>query len=180
MPHLFYDLDFTVSVFIVFEGKVLLVHHRKLGRWLPIGGHIALGGVEPKFVRNLLTALDRPDLIDIATGPSGRKQAPVKEFLRETFARRSRSEWESWLADKDVCTAPVLDLKEAFDHPQTAARDMVVRDPDGNLHIGIPIKFRNEPGRIDPELPAMGQHTGSVLGDLGFSAQEIEAASNRS
>jgi len=43
MPHLFYDLDFTVSVFIVYEGKVLLVHHRKLGRWLPVGGHIEIG-----------------------------------------------------------------------------------------------------------------------------------------
>ncbi len=43
MPHLFYDLDFTVSVFVVFEGKVLLVHHRKLGRWLPVGGHIEIG-----------------------------------------------------------------------------------------------------------------------------------------
>ncbi len=43
MAHLFYDLDFTVSVFIVFESRVLLVHHRKLGRWLPVGGHIEIG-----------------------------------------------------------------------------------------------------------------------------------------
>lgn len=43
MPHLFYDLDFTVSVFVVHEGKVLLVDHKKLGRWLPVGGHIDLG-----------------------------------------------------------------------------------------------------------------------------------------
>jgi 8-oxo-dGTP pyrophosphatase MutT (NUDIX family) len=31
---------FTVAVFVVFEGKVLLHHHRKLGMWLPPGGHI--------------------------------------------------------------------------------------------------------------------------------------------
>ncbi|MBI1357258.1 MAG: NUDIX domain-containing protein [Acidobacteria bacterium] len=43
MPHLFYDLDFTVSVFVVHAGRVLLVHHRKLGRWLPVGGHIEIG-----------------------------------------------------------------------------------------------------------------------------------------
>src|SRR3712207_2907004 len=31
---------FTVSVFVVWEGKVLLHFHRKLGMWLPPGGHI--------------------------------------------------------------------------------------------------------------------------------------------
>jgi 8-oxo-dGTP pyrophosphatase MutT (NUDIX family) len=31
---------FTVAVFVVFEGKVLLHYHRKLGMWLPPGGHI--------------------------------------------------------------------------------------------------------------------------------------------
>lgn len=43
MAHIFHDLDYTVSLFIVRDGKVLLVHHRKLGRWLPVGGHIELG-----------------------------------------------------------------------------------------------------------------------------------------
>ena len=43
MAHIFYDLDFTVSVFIVHRERVLLVHHRKLGRWLPVGGHIEIG-----------------------------------------------------------------------------------------------------------------------------------------
>lgn len=32
--------DFTVAVFVVWEGKVLLHLHRKLGMWLPPGGHI--------------------------------------------------------------------------------------------------------------------------------------------
>jgi 8-oxo-dGTP pyrophosphatase MutT (NUDIX family) len=31
---------FTVAVFVVWEGKVLLHHHRKLRMWLPPGGHI--------------------------------------------------------------------------------------------------------------------------------------------
>ncbi|MFA4856005.1 MAG: NUDIX domain-containing protein [archaeon] len=32
--------DFVASGFIVSSGKVLLVRHRKLGLWLPVGGHI--------------------------------------------------------------------------------------------------------------------------------------------
>src|SRR5690606_21453185 len=75
--------------------------------------HIVLGGVEHKFVRNLLNALKRPDLIPLAEGPPGPGQEPVKAFLRETFATKTRDEWEAWFADKDVCFAPVLDLHEA-------------------------------------------------------------------
>jgi 8-oxo-dGTP pyrophosphatase MutT (NUDIX family) len=42
MAHIHEKIDFTVAVFIVKDGKVLLVHHRKLDKWLPVGGHIEL------------------------------------------------------------------------------------------------------------------------------------------
>ncbi len=32
--------DFTVAVFVIDQGRVLLHWHRKLARWLPPGGHI--------------------------------------------------------------------------------------------------------------------------------------------
>jgi len=32
--------DFTVATFVVYQGRVLLLWHRKLGMWLPPGGHI--------------------------------------------------------------------------------------------------------------------------------------------
>lgn len=35
--------EFTVAVFVVHEGSVLLHWHRKLQRWLPPGGHIEPG-----------------------------------------------------------------------------------------------------------------------------------------
>ena len=42
MAHIHEKIDFTVAIFVVHEGKVLLIHHRKLDRWLPLGGHIEL------------------------------------------------------------------------------------------------------------------------------------------
>src|SRR5436190_20353495 len=42
MPHIHEKIDFTVAVFVVHAGRVLLVHHRKLDQWLPLGGHIEL------------------------------------------------------------------------------------------------------------------------------------------
>lgn len=42
MPHIHKLYDFTASAFIVFEDKVLLLHHKKLNTWLQPGGHIEL------------------------------------------------------------------------------------------------------------------------------------------
>lgn len=42
MAHIHEKIDFTASIYIVFENKVLLHKHKKLGIWLPPGGHIEL------------------------------------------------------------------------------------------------------------------------------------------
>lgn len=42
MAHIHEKIDFTASVFIVREGRVLLHKHKKLGIWLQPGGHIEL------------------------------------------------------------------------------------------------------------------------------------------
>ena len=42
MPHIHEKIDFTVAIFVVHDGKVLLIHHRQLDKWLPLGGHIEL------------------------------------------------------------------------------------------------------------------------------------------
>jgi len=34
------ELDIVAAGYIVHEGKILLIHHRKLNKWLPVGGHI--------------------------------------------------------------------------------------------------------------------------------------------
>ena len=42
MAHIHEKIDFTVAIFVVHADKVLLIHHRKLDRWLSLGGHIEL------------------------------------------------------------------------------------------------------------------------------------------
>src|SRR6187402_1621383 len=42
MAHIHEKIDFTVAIFVVRQEQVLLVHHRKMNRWLPLGGHIEL------------------------------------------------------------------------------------------------------------------------------------------
>ncbi len=116
------------------------------------GRHVALGGREPKFVAELLNALDRPDLIPLGEAPAG-EQGALIAFLRETFASRSRDEWVAWFADLDVAFAPVLDFREALDEPHIAERGLLVEA--GEAHqIAPPIRFADDgwSPRPAPEL----------------------------
>lgn len=42
MPHIHDLIDFTVAAFIIHKNKVLMIKHKKLHAWLPVGGHIEL------------------------------------------------------------------------------------------------------------------------------------------
>lgn len=132
--------------------------------------YIVLSGSEMNFVENLLRALGRPDLIELCANGWGEVQAPVKKFLADTFATRTRDEWDRWLSDKRVCYAPVLGLDEAWRSELLRERGMVVAGPDGVDNLGTPIKFREEPGRPVFEFAELGQHTDDLLERLGYDA----------
>ena len=102
--------------------------------------HIVLCGREIKFAETLLTALARPDLIPLAASPAGPEQDPLKAFLAETFAGRSRDEWTAWFADKDVAFAPVLDFAEALHSPLVQERGLLV-EQYGAHHLAPAIRF---------------------------------------
>ncbi len=42
MAHIHEQIDFTVVIYVVHKDRVLLINHRELSRWLPIGGHVQL------------------------------------------------------------------------------------------------------------------------------------------
>ncbi|CAN5185153.1 hypothetical protein BH09PAT2_BH09PAT2_05430 [soil metagenome] len=42
MPHIHEAIDLTIEAFVIHKKKVLLVHHKKLLKWLPPGGHVEL------------------------------------------------------------------------------------------------------------------------------------------
>ncbi|MGD8416925.1 MAG: CaiB/BaiF CoA-transferase family protein [Pseudomonadales bacterium] len=138
------------------------------------GGHIALGGSEIKFARNLLTALGREDLIPLCELPPGPDQLPVVAFLTDTFAGRTREEWVRFFAGLDVCFAPVNDLRTGLDLPQTRHREMCIEDNTGREHLGTPLKFATEPARLRLEAPAHGEHTDAILAELGYGAADRE------
>jgi crotonobetainyl-CoA:carnitine CoA-transferase CaiB-like acyl-CoA transferase len=119
------------------------------------GQWICLGGSEVKFARNLLEALGRLDLLAYAELPPGPGQDELRNFLSDTFRTRARAEWEAWFAGRDICFAPVRNLKEAFDDPAVEARGMLSFDGEGNEIVGPPLKFREEPAVVSAKPPAL-------------------------
>lgn len=139
------------------------------------GKHVVLGAQEIKFVRNLLGELGRLDFVPLAERGPGPHQQPLIDFLRATFATRTQAEWLEWFRGKDVSFAPVNDLRQAFDDPHVQARGMRLVDEQGQEHIGVPIKFRDEPGQPKFKLPRLGEHNDEVLSAAGYSDAEIAA-----
>jgi crotonobetainyl-CoA:carnitine CoA-transferase CaiB-like acyl-CoA transferase len=55
------------------------------------------------------------------------------------------------------------------------ARAMRVEFADGQTHLGIPLKFADEPGAIRPVAPALGEHSRSALAQVGYGEAELDA-----
>lgn len=139
------------------------------------GRHLALAGGEHKFVEALLGALGRPDLVTTALLPPGPAHEPVRAFLRQAFAGHTLAEWSTRLAALDIAWAPVRNLHEAVHSEHAAARGMLVQQPDGQPHLGVPIKFRHEPGAVVGQLDELGQSTEAVLREAGCSDAQLAA-----
>jgi crotonobetainyl-CoA:carnitine CoA-transferase CaiB-like acyl-CoA transferase len=117
------------------------------------GRHLALGGQEMKFVRNLLGALGKPELAALCERP-GPHQKPVMDFLVGVFRSKTLAENLAFLKPLDVCYAPVNTLPEALD----AAQNMLLKDESGRRHLAPPIRFRDQPARPKLREPRLGEH----------------------
>lgn len=143
------------------------------------GEFLVFSGPEIKFATNLLNALERPDLIDVAKKPPGPEQAPLRAFFEETFAAQPLSHWKRFLEPIDCAWSWVRSLKDAFDDPFTEERGMVFRDSDGHRHVGPPITFQNEPPQPNPRTPRFGEHSADVAKEAGFEDEAIAAMTRK-
>lgn len=143
------------------------------------GRYLAVGSLEPKFWTGFCRAIGRPDLITAGLTGELAQLAPVKTAVAETIATQSLAAWTAVFADLDVCVEPVLTVAEALEHPQTAARELLVEvpRPDGTsqTQVGSPLKFsRSRPTFRHTGAPA-GAHTAEILAEAGYGTAEIEA-----
>ncbi len=134
---------------------------------------IVLGASEIHFAENLLRKFERLDLLPLCAQPPGPGQEPVREFFCETFQSQSQDYWVQWFEDVDAAFAPVNSLRQGADNEQVRYRQMIVVDENGREHIGIPMKFLDEPGQVHFAAPELGQHNTEIARRLGYSESQI-------
>lgn len=86
------------------------------------GRYVAVGALEPKFFRNLVTILGlaerwgNVDQTDRSCWPD------LRADLAHALRQKTRDEWSEVFASSDACVTPVLSLSEAPGHPHNRAR----------------------------------------------------------
>jgi CoA:oxalate CoA-transferase len=131
--------------------------------------------------KNFVVAIERPELAndDRFKGTSNRirnRDALTAEINR-ALATHPAEYWIDLLNRKGIPSGPILTIEEMFQHPQTAAREMLLKLPHPELGeyltTGLAAKLADTPGKIT-RPPLAGEHTDQVLAAHGFSADELK------
>ncbi|MET8978806.1 CaiB/BaiF CoA-transferase family protein [Streptomyces sp. NPDC004539] len=133
------------------------------------GRHVAVGALEPKFYRTLVELLELD--VDPARQHDRSAWPELRRLLTERFAERTRDEWAALFEGTDACVAPVLNLREAADHPHLAARGSLFTR-DGVLQPAAAPRFSATPARAGHPASAVGADTGAVLREWGVTATD--------
>ncbi|MEV7815494.1 CoA transferase [Streptomyces flaveolus] len=137
---------------------------------------------EDKQVPLFLKAIGHPEAAEnprYADSPSRRAHAAeIVALLDKTFAARSLAEWREVLDAAGLTYGVAQTLEECAHDPQLLANRVFVPIDDGNvdphLTIDSPVRLDQEQKVRPGPAPDLGEHTESVLRDLGFDAAGIE------
>ncbi|MFT7245303.1 MAG: crotonobetainyl-CoA:carnitine CoA-transferase CaiB-like acyl-CoA transferase [Candidatus Azotimanducaceae bacterium] len=145
--------------------------------------YISVSAMSNKQWTALCGAVDHPEWLEderFLTPSLRDKNANERlQMTQEALLSKSAEEWLEILEEAGVPCAPVLKRRELAEHPVIKANDLIIE-----LDHPIAGKIRQtrpaarfsqstlEPGR---GAPTLGEHNAEVLGEIGLSADEIEA-----
>ncbi|WP_025599190.1 CaiB/BaiF CoA transferase family protein [Burkholderia sp. WSM2230] len=192
------DVSLVESVFNLMESLVpeydLLGHVReRSGGALPgiapsntypteDDGYVVIAGNSDPIFRRLMQVIDRPDLADdpaLAHNDGRARQcAMLDEAIAAWTSHHSTDDVLAALERAEVPAGRIYSVADIVADPHYQARDMLLQAQlPGGASVkmpGIVPKLSDTPGEVRWQGPALGEHTGSVLGELGFAREEIE------
>ncbi len=138
--------------------------------------YITLGVVEDWFWKNLCRVIGRQDMADdprygdlFSRNLHWRDIYPV---LEGAFKTKSRDEWLKILNDDDVPCGPVNTIEDAARDPHVLHR-CILLGKEGFWGAGFPVRLSDTPASTRLKSPGLGEHTGPILAELGYSIPQI-------
>lgn len=123
--------------------------------------------------------LQKPELATDERFSSNSRRTQAREALRDlivaAFSTMTAEQVGQRLDDAQIANARVNEMKDVWEHPQLKARHRwtEVDSPSGPIAaLWPPGENKAFTPRMDA-VPALGEHTDSILGELGWSADSI-------
>ena len=145
------------------------------------GKHIQIGANGDAIFQRFMRAIDRHDLADAPdlADNAGRdaRRDELYGVIDRWAASLPLSEVEALLVRAEVPASRIYSAEDMFADPQFLAREMFLSAqlPDGKPFRmpGIVPKLSDTPGGVEWTGPQLGEHNAEVLGELGYSAEDI-------
>ncbi len=146
-------------------------------------GYLNVGTSGDGMWQRLCKALGREDWIErpeYRREPErSRNRVALNADLNAELAKRSSSEWVKILNEAGVPCGPIYTIDQVFADPQVEhlqAAAPVEHPRLGEIRIvNQAVKLSRTPSSLASPAPERGAHTGAVLNELGYTAEEIAA-----
>ncbi|MEN6326548.1 MAG: CoA transferase [Syntrophomonas sp.] len=136
----------------------------------------------------LCNLMGRPDLFEdpryLTNDDRCKNYLPDLKNDVEAYTRtKTKDELQEIMNAAGIPFGFILTVPEAAEQPQLQLREMLVEVNDPALGVikipGVPIKMHDTPGSVVKAAPLLGENTVELLGEMGFSTEEILALRDR-
>jgi crotonobetainyl-CoA:carnitine CoA-transferase CaiB-like acyl-CoA transferase len=134
---------------------------------------------EKQFIA-LMGAIGREDVLDdprfIDWHARLANEDALKKIINDVFAAADAAYWEAHLLEHDVPCAQIQTISQAVSHPQLQHRDYLqsVDSPDGPITLATTgFKLAHGNAALERGFAQVGEHVDEVLGEAGYSKDEI-------
>ena len=146
-------------------------------------GYVNLGAAGDAMWVKVCEIIGRPALasdLRFAQSPDrSRNRQALNVELGAAFLTRTSAEWIDLLNAAGVPCGPIYSMDQVFSDPQVVATGMaatVDHETRGPIRVLAPTAtLSRTPGRLERSLVSVGKDTDDVLGELGFSQDDIDA-----
>ncbi len=150
-------------------------------------GYINIAAAGNDIYHRLCKALDAMHLANDPAYATGKARSDNRDALNAVIeavtVKRTSADWIERLNAAGVPSGPIYKMNEVFDDPQVKHLGIarkVHHKVLGDIEvIGQAIELSRTPWSIRSATPEAGEHTDVVLGELGYSAAEIEGLHGR-